>query len=179
MGIATPVAGRWDERHAGVPDAQPYGLSDSYRIGAEWLADCARVEDWGCGLGWLRTLIGPERYWGVDGSHSEFADAIEDLTEYRSETEGLFMRHVLEHNWEWEAILRNAAASYTKRMALILFTPMDVHTHNIEDDVLGVPNLSFRESDLTHLFGSGIYRRLVVTSDLQYGDETIYLLERP
>lgn len=32
------------------------------------------------------------------------------------------MRHILEHNYEWARILDNALASFTQRMAPILFT---------------------------------------------------------
>lgn len=132
------------------PEPQPFGLSSTYALGAEWLAPCESIEDWGCGKGWLRTIVDPERYKGIDGSHSPFADEIADLTEYRSNTPGLFMRHVLEHNFEWEKILSNALASFTQRMVLILFTPLSDHTHDIlwEPDP-GVPNLSFKLEDIT------------------------------
>jgi hypothetical protein len=40
---------------------QPIGLTRTYELGVAWLAGCELVEDWGCGLGWVRTLVGPDR----------------------------------------------------------------------------------------------------------------------
>ena len=55
------------------------------------------------------------------------------------------MRHILEHNYEWARILDNALASFTERMALILFTPEQEVTEEIafRSDV-GVPDIAFR-----------------------------------
>jgi hypothetical protein len=36
-----------------------------------------------------------------------------DLAHYRSNVPGIFMRHILEHNYEWARILDNALASFT------------------------------------------------------------------
>jgi hypothetical protein len=97
-------AGRWKELHAGVESERPYGDALTYRKGAAFLKGLA-VEDWGCGLGWFRRCFdGPCK--GVDGSPSPFADAVVDLCRYQSSTEGLFMRYVLEHNQDWQGILR-------------------------------------------------------------------------
>jgi hypothetical protein len=41
------------------------------------------------------------------------------------------MRHILEHNYEWARVLDNALASFTQRMALILFTPERETTQEI------------------------------------------------
>ena len=48
----------------------------SYEIGAAWLAECARTEDWGCGAGGLSTLIPPARYPGIDGTPSARTGAL-------------------------------------------------------------------------------------------------------
>ena len=112
-------AGKWN--YADVVDRTSYGDSTSYQKGAEFLKGLA-VEDWGCGMGWMRNFVdGP--YVGIDGSKSKFSDKVEDLTKYTSKTEGLFIRHVLEHDWRWEEILHNALSSFTKRMVLVFFTP--------------------------------------------------------
>lgn len=143
--------GLWDGWHG--TEARAFGNTASYALGAEWLADCDLIEDWGCGSGWMTKLILPERYRGVDGSKSPFAAETADLTEYRSETPGLFMRHVLEHNYEWQKVLDNALASFTERMFLVLFTPLADETHDTEfEDPPGVPNLSFALADLTDRF---------------------------
>lgn len=175
--------GRWALWYGQVTDQpQPYADTVTYRLGADWLAGCGLVEDWGCGLGWLRTLIPAERYRGLDGTASPFADEVVDLAAYRSSVPGVFMRHVLEHNHAWEAVLDNAVTSFTKRMALILFTPMAPVTHQIapfDNDGLDVPNIAFRHQDLADRFGSGTAWRFedVATSSF-YGTERVYYLER-
>lgn len=175
--------GLWDRWYASLRpgDApEPYGLSDTYRLGAEWLADCALVEDWGCGKGWLRTLVGADRYRGVDGSQTPFADVIADLAGYRSIVPGVFMRHVLEHDFRWQVILRNALLSTAERMALILFTPLGSETRDIEwEPDPGVPNLSFALEDLEAVMVAAGARWTYETieSPAKYGTETIFRIE--
>jgi hypothetical protein len=94
--------GKWADWYHGLADSWPYGETTSYEIGAAWLADCALTEDWGCGAGWLRTLIPPERYRGIDGTASSVCDEVVDLVAYRSTVPGIFMRHILEHNRMWD-----------------------------------------------------------------------------
>ena len=115
--------GRWAPWYRGMNEPWPYGDTTSYEIGAAWLADCALIEDWGCGAGWLSTLISSGRYRGIDGTASAHCSEVVDLVYYRSSVPAVFMRHILEHNYEWSAILDNALASFTERMVLILFTP--------------------------------------------------------
>jgi hypothetical protein len=113
-------------------EPSPYGAVDTYKLGAEWLSDCGIVEDWGCGRGYLRTLIAPERYRGVDigidsvPKENPFADSLTDLVDYQSCVPGVFIRHVLEHNYGWRTILRNAVGSFTKRLFLCVFTPLSL-----------------------------------------------------
>ena len=181
------MAGRWDRAYCRVPAGAapaPYADTITYQRGAEWLAGCAQVEDWGCGLGFLRHFVEPERYRGIDGSHSPFADEVADLAQYRSSVEGIFMRHVLEHNRDWAMVLDNAVASFTRRMALILFTPMGEVTRQIAPwdngpDYPGVPNISFSHEDLTARFGPAAFTFADISpSGTFYGCERIYYLER-
>ena len=72
--------GKWADWYQGVEKPWPYGETTSYEIGAAWLADCALTEDWGCGAGWLRTLMPPERYRGIDGSTSSVCDEVASST---------------------------------------------------------------------------------------------------
>jgi hypothetical protein len=149
--MATSNVGRWDRIYSlpGTEDPAPYADTATYRMGAEWLARCPLIEDWGCGKGWLRTLVAPDRYRGIDGSRTPHADVVADLADYRSQVPGVFMRHVLEHDFRWKRILDNALDSFSDRMALILFTPFGDETRDIEwEDPPGVPNLSFRLDDL-------------------------------
>ena len=139
--------GLWKDWHTTV---KPFGNTSTYELGAEWLKDCQLVEDWGAGSAWLTEFIPPGRYRGIDGSPGPHTEEIVDLTTYRSKTPGVFMRHVLEHNYEWAKILDNALASFTERMFLALFIPLADETHDTEfEDPPGVPNFAFRLEDLT------------------------------
>lgn len=176
--------GRWDHWYASdVADCPvPYADTETYRLGAEWLKDCALVEDWGCGRGWMSRFMDPQRYWGIDGSHSPWANDIVDLATYKSSVPGIFMRHVLEHNWEWEVVLRNAVESFNERMCLVLFTPWTTDTVavDLEPDaaIEGVPTLALppfrinailRESGVEATYCS-------VPSSAFYGMEIVYYL---
>jgi hypothetical protein len=173
-------AGKWTAWYQGCAGPWPYGDTTSYEIGAAWLAGCVLTEDWGCGAGWLRTLIPPTRYRGIDGTASPFCDEVVDLVAYRSRVPGVFMRHVLEHNDAWARILDNAVASFTERMVLILFTPEQAATEEIafRPDI-GVPDIAFRLADITDRFPPDVtYTVQRIPSATQYGCEAILLLER-
>jgi hypothetical protein len=172
--------GRWATWYQDMAEPWPYGDTTSYAIGATWLAECALIEDWGCGPGWLRTLLPVDRYRGIDGTASPCCDVVVDLIAYRSAVPGIFMRHVLEHNDAWGQILDNAVASFTERMALILFTPERATTGAIAvHPELGVPDIAFRLTDLTDRFPPDVtYTVQQLLSATQYGGETILLLER-
>jgi hypothetical protein len=172
--------GKWTAWYRDSQEPWPYGDTTSYEIGAAWLAGCALIEDWGCGAGWLSTVIPPERYRGLDGSASPFCDAVVDLTTYHSRVPGVFLRHVLEHNDAWAQILDNALASFTERMVLILFTPERPVTGVIAyHPEVGVPDIAFRLADLTARVPPEVtYTVHRIPSATQYGVETILFLER-
>ena len=90
------------------------------------------------------------------------------------------MRHILEHNYEWARVLDNALASFTQRMALILFTPERETTQEIAfQSEVGVPDIAFRLADVTDRFPPDVtYTVERISSATQYGCETILLLER-
>jgi hypothetical protein len=170
---------KWEAWYEGVDAPRAYGDTVTYRLGAEFLSSCETVEDWGCGLGWMRNFVPPERYTGVDGSSSRFADRVADLADYRSTADGIFMRHVLEHDYRWERILENAIASFRRRFVLVTFTPYGVETREIafhEDP--GVPDISFAKEDLTSHFRGLRWQEQTYATDTQYGTETVYLVER-
>lgn len=173
--------GKWNDWYAGLEEPAPFGATDSYRLGAEFLADCATVEDWGCGLGWFRQFrTGP--YVGVDGSQSPFADRIVDLGTYRSDCDGIFMRHVLEHNYAWRPILLNAVASFRHKMVLAIFTPWsDGETREIRFvERVGVPDIAFRQRDIEELLGGLEWElRELCSPQVIYGVEHVYLIGRP
>ncbi len=176
--------GKWDKYYKDVDTPQHYGPSASYKIGGDFLVDCATVEDWGCGLGWFRDHIDPAKYIGVDGTASKFADKVEDLETYTSGVEGIFMRHVLEHNYNWRDVFSNALNSFTKKMVLVLYTPFieDVFDKEI-DFAVGhdVPVLSLNKKLVEAYLNEDdlIWRYNKITSpETYYGEEHIYLLSK-
>jgi len=179
-GLRSTNVGRWSGVYKDLEQPEPYDDVSTYGIAAAYLADCALVEDWGCGKGWARTAIDPERYRGIDGSRSPFADVVADLVTYRSEVPGLLMRHVLEHNYRWAEILGNALHSFKERMVLILFTPLASTTHVIAyNPHIGVPDISFKLADITDRFSDDIeWSMESQKTATEYGGETILFLSR-
>jgi hypothetical protein len=45
--------GKWNAWYKSLEEKAPwpYGETTSYEIGAAWLEDCARIEDWAAGRG--------------------------------------------------------------------------------------------------------------------------------
>jgi hypothetical protein len=173
--------GKWNRWYASLTEPQAYGDTITYEWGAKFLEDCPLVEDWGCGKGWMRRFIPEDRYVGLDGSHSPFADKIVDLATYRSSVPGVFMRHVLEHNYQWAAILENAVASAQSKFFLVLFTPTAETTREIayaEDP--GVPDISFRLEDIIEpIVASGMeLESETIHTSTQYGVETVFRCTR-
>lgn len=173
----------WYSQLAADAQPEPYGATPTYEMGARWLRDCAVVEDWGCGKGWMRKLIEPTRYVGIDGTASPFVDKVIDLVDYRSwSTGGIFMRGVLEHDYRWEQILANAVASFFPRMVLVLFTPMiDKRSKEIGfTKELGVPDLSLGHNlIMTHFEPLAFCAwRDIESPGTAYGTERIYFLEK-
>jgi hypothetical protein len=172
--------GNWEPFHSWQEQRMPYGESPSYHMGADWLKPCPFIEDWGAGMGWFGSLVDERRYHAIDGSESRYIDEIADLTDFVSCTPGLFMRHVLEHNREWEKILDNAILSFSERMFLAIFTPLADETHEIAwSEEYGVPDISFRLEDLTQRFGDASFTHEIFHSpNTQYEVETVFRLEK-
>lgn len=174
--------GKWNAWYGtGLDEPQPYGDTLTYELGAQWLAGCALIEDWGAGKGWMRTLVEPERYRGIDGSVTPFADTRADLAFYRSKVPGVFIRHVLEHDVRWAAILANALHSATERLFLAVFTPLAAKTGPIAHNLhIGVPDIAFRLDDLTDPIGAAgfAWTAETLTTATQYGTETVLRCKR-
>ena len=120
---------KWDQYYVGAPgtpSAYRYGDTETYQKGAEFLADCPTVEDWGSGAGGFKRFRSDAK--GIDGSVTPNSDAMEDLTTYTSTVDGIFLRHVLEHNEAWKLILSNAIQSARKKICVVLFTPWSEDT---------------------------------------------------
>lgn len=175
--------GKWDEFYSDLKDPDHYIDTATYEMGADFLKDCNEVEDWGCGKGWFATVALKLNVVGVDGSNTPFADKIVDLEDYTTSVEGIFMRHVAEHNFEWEKVLENLTDSFTKRACVIFYTPMN----NKSDEALvvtmspgwdNIPELSIPTSVWERMLDKKNikYEIKVVDSTSFYGVETVYYL---
>tara|TARA_B110001450_G_C17542494_1_gene449207 strand:- start:77 stop:634 length:558 start_codon:yes stop_codon:yes gene_type:complete len=163
-----------------------YGDTETYQLGYNFLNSCNKVEDWGCGTGGFKRFFQNDnstKYLGIDGSITPFSDIKEDLITYNSNVDGIFMRHVLEHNYEWEKILNNACKSFNSKMCLILFTPFKDKTtqiaHNLKHGV-DVPDLSFSKSKLIDIFEKHNIKHHLISliTDTGYKLEHVFFLEK-
>lgn len=187
MSTDTSNLGKWEPWYKDIPNGsppRPYGNSPTYEMGAKWLEDCWLVEDWGCGMGWFRLFLKPNQgYIGLDGTLSPFVDYVVDLAKYTAKRNvpGIFMRGVLEHDYNWRTILTNAVESFTHRMCLVLFTPMDRFPEQLAyNEEIGVPDLSLRMSDVVSIidWGGIRWKWEDVQSDTGYGQERVFYLEK-
>lgn len=151
-------------------EAEPYGAEDTYEVGMFLLADDPAIEDWGCGFAWAKRFRYGD-YVGVDFTPG-FADVQADLTGYRSDVAGIFMRHVLEHSDHWATILDNALAS-TRHLVLVIFTPFSNRTHYLAngDDHI---DIGFAASDIEGRFGDRPFTYEDYVTATQYGVERVY-----
>lgn len=148
---------------------------DSYQVGMDFLAECREVEDWGCGPCFARQFC-RTRYIGVDFNRSQWTERLAELGQYISVTEGIFMRHVLEHNEDWRQILRNAVQSFQKRMALIFFLPFVEKTRI--DTVQANNGLIYIKFSCVEVLECLQGLRLVQVKFNPKSNETIFLLEK-
>lgn len=173
------MLGKWDTWYdrASAGEFQDADKT-TYTLAGEFLADCKSVEDWGCGYGGFKEFC-KTKYVGVDGSQTPFVDKVVDLRDYRTQVEGINMRHVLEHNYEWKQILDNALASFTKKFCLILFTPLGATTQEISfNQDIGVPDLSFNPKDIEARFGKLKFSVETIPTPKYYKVEHIYRLTK-
>ena len=173
---------RWHYPDDGIgPDP---GTDDTtYRLCAEWLAEtCATIEDWGAGMGYARKFIpAGVTYTTVDWAPSAGADITADAAVRRPDPapDGILLRHVLEHNDRWQAVLDNAVATFRRRLALVIFTPFAETTRRLTDQ--WPIDWSFRKDDLAARLGGMCVRdEHLDTCGIQYDSgEHVFLLERP
>ena len=155
------------DKWAGIRDATGanaagfYGIEETYRKAANFLDD-GPVEDWGCGKAYAKRFFS-QPYKGVDGT-PDGCDLVANLAQYTSNTHGILMRHVLEHNFDWEIVLKNAVAS-AERIAIVVCTAFSEETHLLYIDEHGIPIFSFRKEDLTRHFPA--YTEEVITGEGQ------------
>lgn len=177
------MLGKWDKWYEGVKSqgSFKYGNTVTYQLGADFLSDMPEVEDWGCGTGGFKRLY-HGKYTGLDGSANPFVDKVVDLTNYRSVVDGIYMRHVLEHNYEWPKVLANAVNSFRKKFCLVIFTPFVEQTkeiaHNAKHGV-DVPDIAFNRADIEKFF-EGLKWRLDdnLKTRTGYQVEHVYYVEK-
>ncbi|OGK52594.1 hypothetical protein A2966_03575 [Candidatus Roizmanbacteria bacterium RIFCSPLOWO2_01_FULL_41_22] len=177
------MLGKWDSWHKGVKSNYSfrYGNTVTYQLAADFLADVNEVEDWGCGTGGFKRLY-KGKYIGIDGSVHPSVDKLVDLRRYRSSVEGIMMRHVLEHNYDWEKVLAGAVSSFIRKFCLVLFTPFTDTTQEITHNKkygVDAPDIAFNRNDIERFF-EGLKWRLQdnIKTNAYYGVEHIYYVEK-
>lgn len=115
----------------------------TYELGYKFLKNCNKIEDWGCGECVFKNFIKKDtiEYIGIDSSIEVNANITADLCHYTSNTEGILIRDLLEHNPEWKTILHNACKSFTKKMFLISFQPVP---NELFDIICNNYNISYK-----------------------------------
>lgn len=177
---------KWNQWYQSLPTRPSefnYGDTETYKKGAEFLSECKEVEDWGVGAGgFLR--FRPDAI-GVDGSSTKFAQKPNtDLKTYKSNCECINMRHVLEHNYNWEQILTNLMSSAKRKICLVTFVPFDENetvelAHNFKHGV-DVPDLSLsrkRFNEIISSFNPKSVTSEVIISATGYRQEEIFYIE--
>lgn len=182
--------GRWDQYYQGWPERKMYADPKTAEMAGEFLRipEILDIEDWGCGFGGFEDYVGEwQHYIGIDGSKTPYASKIEDLVHYRSTVDAIHLRHVLEHNEEWKAILNNFLESFQKRGVLTIFTPMNkgqkkVRVYEDFDGLGRMIDVWFGEGEIEGLIRQhpnitveAIYG---IESKSQYGAEYMFLLEK-
>src|ERR1035437_6875634 len=173
---------KWDAWYGNLKKIQLFYVKTiTYELGKKFLTDCNIVEDWGTGGGGFKTYR--KNAIGVDGSDTQFAEKkFIDLTTYISVCDGIFMRHVLEHNYEWQKILQNAIMSATKKICVVLFIPFnDFETKQIAYNSIGVPDLSIGRYEFYNIikeYPDFKYTSEELKTDTQYNYEQIIYMEK-
>jgi hypothetical protein len=179
--------GKWDQWYECLPSttgAFVYSDTITYELGSDFLSDCRVVEDWGTGAGGFKRFR-PDAI-GVDGSNTPHAEKkYIDLVRYTSSCDGIFMRHVLEHNYEWPSVLRNALQSASQKICIVLFTPMvDTESKEIAHNKMhgvDVPDISLGRNELAGIFGEFDLKEVKmgqIESATGYGLEYIFYIKK-
>lgn len=156
------------------PNKRRYGAVESYQIAAAWLSVCAEVADWGAGGRFFQGFLPADvRYRAVDGTLQIRTDALADLATFQEPSEGILLRHVVDNTPAWRSVLRNAIASFTRRLVVVTYTP-DVNTTRIDHLESGWPVWHFNPSDLRAEMGPLRVREIMTAA----APERVYLLER-
>jgi hypothetical protein len=166
-----------------------YGQEIVYQKAKDFLVD--NVEDWGCGMGYAGYYF--KTYKGLDGSLSRAVSKVTDLETYTSQADNIMLRQVLEHNWNWKAILQNAVNSFQKKLFIGIHTPFVATTHplcvtfngTVSTNAISmlnqnaIPDISFNMQDImSYLVGLKVTTEEVPTAPFEYGTETIFYVTK-
>ena len=184
---AADVVGNWNPiwEEVGPPAAPEPGKVSTYARGAVLLQDCREVEDRGCGnrafalhLAQWAPLCA---YRGVDGSGAGGADEVVDLLAYSRASDGVYMRHVLEHNLRWTEILGHALNDFDRRLVLVLYTPTGGDERLLEwdthADVPVLQGLGATVRAMLDAYGCA-WREETLPTGLRTGPETVFDVAR-
>lgn len=155
----------------------PYGDEHTYRSGIAYVDQGGTLEDWGCGTTYARNFVRHSTYFGIDGAPSRFVDKVADLRSYTSDVDAIFMRHVLEHNYDWPGILANALSSFRRRMAVVIFTPFSPK-QTVLHERSGIPDISLCEAEFEAAFGDVRFYKQDFDTMSEYTVERVYFLDR-
>lgn len=181
----TPGLWAYDTRDK--DNLRPFGDETTYRMGLGWLYDkCQTVQDWGAGVAYGRRFCPPGKsYLAIDGSptSASFVDVLSELTAWRPDPlpDGIFMRHILEHNRNnWADILDHALESFTLRFCLVIFTPFTSgETAPLRPPGDLYTDLAFNYTDLTDRLEGYRWNVVALPTETQYGSETLFFIQRP
>lgn len=176
------MLGKWDKWYKDIIQMGSfrYGDTITYKLAADFMSDINEIEDWGCGTGGFKRFY-KGKYTGVDGSANPFVDKVADLREYRSKVDGIVMRHVLEHNYDWKLVLGNAIASFNKKLCIVMFTPFVPATQEIAHNKkhgVDVPDIAFGKEEVENFFKGLKWRMESHKTKTGYGIEHIYYIEK-
>lgn len=116
-------------------------------------------------------------------SITPFSNVKADLVTYKSNVPGIYMRHILEHNYEWRKVLENALQSFTERFCLVLFTPFTDNTKEIAHNLphgIDVPDIAFSKDEITTIIKNNdcVYTLESISNDTGYGIEHIFFITK-
>ena len=166
---------------AGWKDSEPVllGNEETYRRAIEYLDGHGDIVDFGGGTGYAARFVKQSAYSVLDGSPSRFVPNPVDLATVRFECDCLLMRHVLEHNSIWLAILINALESFHKRAVIILFIDLESENRLVRTEHLFIGSIGMTVPTYAlskPLFLSVIYPYLIRID--RVGNETMFFLEK-
>jgi glycosyltransferase involved in cell wall biosynthesis len=175
-------AGALEGDPGGRPGPRHGGCDTTYKRAAAYLAGIGLVEEWGCGTAYFKRFLPPGCYRGIGGRPSAWCDQATDLASYTSAADGIFVRRVLEHDLRWRRILRNALASFRRRMVLVVYTPFVRATeehHRVAGPAPGtfLPEIRFSRGDLVReVRGLSVRLEEGIPTDSPFGREHVFYL---